>query len=385
MELRVKQKIDYFAGYALIGLLLPITRLLGITLRRDHSTQAPPRRIVFIKLLGLGSLIVASDAITAMRSRYPQTRFILLTDVNIAAGIAPFHLFDEIHAVRTDRLYPMARDVLRFLLSAWQWRRLWIIDLEVYSKLTTVFALITLARNRFGFYLSPVPFRKYLNTHNIVFDQQAFLEDNYLHMAREVTATQLPEPSPVITHGHLDKPYIILNNTCSDLASERKLPDKTLSEICRWILGNTSYGLALLGMPADKMKIDAMIREDPELNRQQQRIVNYAGKADNFDGYYRFLREEGVCLVTIDSGPLHIAHKLGLPTVSVWGPTDPDNYLKLSPGETRRHLCYYAATPCSPCIHHYHPLPCRGNNFCMRNIPSAVIIEKIKELLGNLD
>ena len=35
---------------------------------------------------------------------------------------------------------------------------------------------MTLARNRFGFYLSPVPFRKYLNTHSVVFDQDAFLD-----------------------------------------------------------------------------------------------------------------------------------------------------------------------------------------------------------------
>jgi ADP-heptose:LPS heptosyltransferase len=385
LEIRIKQKLDYFVGYALIGLFLPITRLLGITLRRDHSAKDQPGRILFIKLLGLGSLIVASDAITAIRMRYPGTRLILLTDANIAAGIAPFGLFDEIHVVNTHRLSATARDVLGFLARSWQWRNLWVIDLEVYSKLTTVFALMTLARNRFGFYLSPVPFRKYLNTHNIVFDQQAFLEDNYDAMAREVTGAPLPKPQSPARQHHLDKPYIILNNTCSSLANERKLTDKTLAEICSWILENTSYGLALLGMPADRPAIDNLIATTPELQRQQKRIVNYAGRAEDFPAYYSFLREQGVCLVTIDSGPLHIARKLGLPTVSVWGPTDPENYLKIPAEEMHQHLFYYSKTPCSPCVHRYHPLPCGGNNFCMKNIPSAVIIGKLRELLRNLD
>jgi ADP-heptose:LPS heptosyltransferase len=387
MQIRRKQKIDKYIGYLLIGILLPFTRLLGIFLRRNHSIDAAPRRIIFIKLLGLGSLIVASDAITTLRVRYPGTRLILLTDANIADGIAPFALFDEIYPINTDKLTTTFSGVSRFLLRCWGWRRLWVIDLEVYSKLTTVFALLTLARNRFGFYLSAVPFRKFLNTHNIVFDQGIFLEDNYDHMARETTGADFrpaPSPGPAGRQAELDKPYIILNNTCSSLANVRKLPDHTFSAVCQWILEHTTYDVALLGMAVDKEPIDQFIGRNPGLQGRQDRIVNFAGMAEDFAAYYRFLREKGVCLVTIDSGPLHIARKLGLPTVSVWGPTDPDNYLKVRPQEAERHLSYYLRTPCSPCVHHYESLPCGGHNFCMRNIPAMAIIGKIQELLRHL-
>src|SRR5689334_5804320 len=88
--IRRKQIIDKYLGYFLIGLLLPFTRLLGITLRLDHGLSKPPKRILFIKLMGLGSLVAASDAIAGMKTRLPDTRFILLTDDNIAEGIAPF-------------------------------------------------------------------------------------------------------------------------------------------------------------------------------------------------------------------------------------------------------------------------------------------------------
>jgi ADP-heptose:LPS heptosyltransferase len=326
---------------------------------------------------------VASDTIQAIRVRFPGTRLILLTENNIAGGIAPFQLFDEIHAIDTEQLGMTCWGVVRFLLRAWGWRQLWVIDLEVYSKLTTVLALLTLARNRVGFYLSYVPFRRFLNTHNITFDQSAYLEDNYRYMARQLTGSAIPVFVPVVRQAELEKPYIILNNTCSGLADVRKLPDRTFSDVVEWILEHTDYGVALLGMPDDRDAINRLIGGSG-LQGRRERILNYAGMAEDFAAYYSFLRDKGVCLVTIDSGPLHIARKLGLPTVSVWGPTNPDNYLRVDTHETERHLYYYLRSPCSPCVHHYETLPCGGSNFCMKNIAAAAIIGKIRELLAHL-
>ncbi|GGA99932.1 glycosyltransferase family 9 protein [Puia dinghuensis] len=385
MRIRLKQKIDWYAGYGLTAILLPITRLLGIVLRRDHSLSKPPRRLLFIKLMGLGSLVVASEAITAMRRRFPNTRFILLTDSNIADGIAPFQLFDEIVQTDTNRLFSTARRMVRFFARSWTWRSLWVVDLEVYSKLTTVLALLTLARNRFGFYLPPVPLRKYLNTHNIPFDRSTYLEANYTTMARSITGVpQLAMEAPPPRTGERYKPYILLNNTCSSLAAVRKLPDSTFSAICRWLLENTPYHLALLGAPEDKRSIDRFINEDAGLFHQQDRILNYAGVAKDFGEYYQFLGEYGVCLITIDSGPLHIARKLGLPTLSIWGPTDPAHYLNIPPDDRHRHLVHYLGVPCSPCVHRYPTPPCGGDNVCMKNSLPSAIIKKIETLLAHL-
>ncbi len=141
----------------------------------------------------------------------------------------------------------------------------------------------------------------------------------------------------------------------------------------------------IVGTSEDKDgDITRFIENDPALSRQKNRIVNFAGTGKDFETYYRFLMEKGVCLITIDSGPLHIARKLGLPTVSIWGPTDPDNYLKVRPHEQGRHLSYYLGAPCSPCIHRYEKLPCGGDNICMKRIQAKAIIEKIQALLYHL-
>lgn len=385
MRVRQKQLIDRYLGYFLIAVALPLTRLLGILLFRDHSIRRPPRRLLFVKLMGLGSLIVASDAIMAMRERLPETRFVLLADPNIAAAIRPFGLFDEIHIVRTDHLPTTLLTMTRFFAKSWRWRSLWVVDLEVYSKLTTVLALLTMADNRFGFYLPPVPFRKYLNTHHVPFDQGACLGRNYVTMARTVTRDASLEPSGPRPRGNdADKPFIALNNTCSGLADVRRMPDAVFSDICRWLLEHTGYRLVLLGGPEDRTAIERWIGDTPSLQRQRLRIMNFAGAPGGFEAYYELLAGSCAFMVSIDSGPLHIARKLGLPTISVWGPTDPSNYLDIASGEEHRHSYHYSNVSCSPCIHRHSRLPCGGDNVCMKTIPAAAIIGKITELLDDL-
>jgi ADP-heptose:LPS heptosyltransferase len=384
VRVRQKQLIDRYFGYFLIAVLLPLTRSLGILLSRDHSGRKPPRRLLFIKLMGLGSLIVASDAIAAMRRCYPDARFVLLADPNIAAAVGPFGIFDEIHVVKTDHVPSTLLMMMRFFARTWTWRRLWVIDLEVYSKLTTVVALLTLAINRFGFYLPPVPFRKYLNTHNVPFDQGAYLGGNYLTMARMVTGeASLAPAAPFVRSDDTDKPFIALNNTCSGLADVRRLPDTVFAELCQWLLEHTPYRLVLLGSPEERPSIDRFI-DGPALRQQKHRILNFAGAPGGFEAYYALLRGACAFLVSIDSGPLHIARKLGLPTISIWGPTDPANYLPLSLAEKDRHRYLYSGVSCSPCIHRHSRLPCGGDNICMKTISSAAIVGKIIEMMDDL-
>jgi hypothetical protein len=124
VQLPANRKLDKYLGYCLIGMLLPVTRLLGISMRRDHSLQQPPKHLLFIKLLGLGSLVVASDSIQAMRKKMPGTRFILLTDTNIASGITPFQLFDEIWTIDTSSLSITISTSLKYIVRSWQLKKL---------------------------------------------------------------------------------------------------------------------------------------------------------------------------------------------------------------------------------------------------------------------
>jgi ADP-heptose:LPS heptosyltransferase len=164
----------------------------------------------------------------------------------------------------------------------------------------------------------------------------------------------------------------------------RKLPDETFATICNWILTHTHFRVAFLGTANDRYHIDQFIDERLPVWKQKGKLFNIAGVLD-FEAYYRFIADKGVCMVTIDSGPLHIARKLGLPTVSIWGPTNPSSYINIPAGHENRHVNHYNKVACSPCVHHHAQLPCGGNNFCMKDIMAESVIEKLRQLLTHLE
>lgn len=95
MNIHLKQLIDRILGVALIVPNVILARWLGILLRRDHSLKNPPNAILVIKILGIGSMVMASDAIAGIRKQYPNAHLILLCNQNLINGIKPAGLFDE--------------------------------------------------------------------------------------------------------------------------------------------------------------------------------------------------------------------------------------------------------------------------------------------------
>ncbi len=383
MKLQFKRKLDFVVGNFLVAINLIAAKMLGFLLRRNHKIDKEPSSIVFIKMLGLGSVFLASNAILAVKKKYPKAKFILIAGSGIKPGLEPIGLFDEILEIRDTGFTILLKDSISVFFRIWKMKKVWVADLEVYSKLTTVFSLWTCAINRFGFILNPVRFRINMNTHNVYFNQFVNVEENYIRLAETMGAKvtenfYLEKYLPSGRTGEINYPYIAINNTCSDLSLERKCPDKLLSAICKWILQNTSYKLVFTGAPVDREKIFQFINAHFS-NAEMPRIKNIAGELA-FEKYYDFLYHECAAMLTIDSAPLHIAKKLSVPTLSLWGPTNPVNLSR----SDKRNFVYYLAKDCSPCVHHTETLPCGGDNICMKDMDKEIITSQFSKLLDNI-
>lgn len=80
-------------------------------------------------------------------------------------------------------------------------------------------------------------------------------------------------------------------------------------------------------------------------------------------------------MITVDSGPMHIATALGTPVVALFGPTDPLRTGPLGPARIlRREL------PCSPCLQR----SCRIDDAyrCMRDLSVVEVLGAVHEYLG---
>jgi ADP-heptose:LPS heptosyltransferase len=377
LNLKQKQFLDRYIGFPLIYLNILLARFLGFLLRRNHGIQNHPKEICIIKLLGFGSVIMASDAIYSLKLKYPEARLSIICSKGIEQGIRSIHLFEKIYVIDDSNFFRLLGSSIGTIFKLMVKRKLWVADLEVYSKLTGTLSLWTRAINRFGFYFNQVPIRYNLYTHNVYFNTVINVEDNYEELVRAMGVTDFQSYTikgfpPRQPGKHYS--FIAINNTCSELAQERKLTNGQLYEICEWINTNTSYRIALLGAPSDMAANDKFI-SDYKLDKDA--VVNCAGKYE-FEEYYRFLYDECAIMITIDSAPLHIANKLNIPNISIWGPTSPQSRINLDSGNE----FIYLAVKCSPCAHFVDKLPCGGDNFCIKNMTTDLISQKIKTLLS---
>jgi ADP-heptose:LPS heptosyltransferase len=372
VNLRVKQRLDWVAGGILLALLRPAVSLLGRLLRRDHTLRVGGRVCVF-KLVGGGSLVIAYPALLGLRRRYPTIELSLLCTPAVAPFAQTLRVFDRLIVIDDSS----ALRLLWTVLTAWV-RLLGtdtVIDLEVHSRLSTVYSLLTCARNRIGFYLESAFWRQGLHTHLIFFNRfsGSYLfyeklvellgaEPATVDACREHLLAGLPPPeprTPLLT--------VCVGHACSELGRERMLAPAHWVKVLADDDGDgRTRRLVLLGGRAD--------REDAERILASLRAARPQHTYENRCGELSLPKSLAVLAAAdefwgIDSALLHYARLLRKRCQSFWGPTHPESRLKPIPGLDERVL--YRKVPCSPCIHVAEEPPCGGNNVCIRNLFEA--------------
>lgn len=351
----------------------PIVVLMGFILRRDHALQVRGN-ICFIKMLGCGSLVVALPTILGLRKRYPSSKFILISTNSIKESAHTLGVFDRIDSIDDSSLFRLVVTTLSCINKNFKTDT--VIDLEVYSRLTTVFSVLTCARNRIGFYLESVFWRKYLNTHLIFF--QRFSPTYYWY---DATAHLLDaQPASILECREKLFQVLNLNSTkkekhrriavghgCSELSRERMLtPEQWLSVFEKYACPQEGVELVFLGTMSENILADNIIK-NISVKYPNIKFNNYCGKLS--------LIESLCTLFTcyefwgIDSALLHYARFMGLKCISFWGPTEPSTLLRPIPD--LEETVMYNKVPCSPCVHIAEKPPCNGENICIQTLFKA--------------
>lgn len=371
MQLRTKLIADYYVGSVLHALLKPGAIVLGKLLRRSHAL-APCRTLTVVKMLGGGSLAIAYPSFLALRTVPGLERLQIVTSPSIEPFARALGVFDEILVIRDGSAWELGIDSLRAL------RRLFrtdaVVDLEVYSRLTTVFSLLTCARNRIGFYTDSSFWRRRISSHLLFcnfsngiyhsYDQIAALFGvavpgaDACRRAFRASIGAAPQAEDGVVR-------IAVAPCCSALSRERMLRDEEWTRIVAERVGRhgqePSVEVHVFGSGADREYVG-------RLGAALGTAIPHAAVRTHAGD---FSLEESILaistarvLLCIDSSLLHFARLLGVPTVSYWGPTDPRTLLRPWPGSADE--IHYRKISCSPCVHLAQQPPCGGNNLCMR-------------------
>jgi ADP-heptose:LPS heptosyltransferase len=382
MNTRAKLWTDYYIGGTLQALLKPPTVLLGKILRRDHDL-AGCSSVTFLKMMGGGSLVIAYPALLAIKNspRVKQLRLITTSSVKPFAEI--LGVFDEIIVIRDDSALTLVGDSLAAIRKVFRCDA--IVDLEIHSRLTTVFSVVTCAVNRVGFYTGISFWRQKLATHLLFcnissgiyyfYDQIAALFSG-LPPDMELCVSAFRQQLGVAARtGDAGSLRIALAPCCSDLRSERMLRPTEWVDVLGRRFRREDPGrqieIRLLGAPSDRTVLD-QLTEMIRAAFPGVMATNYAGKTSLAESVRGLAGVDE--LLCIDSALLHFARLLGIPTISFWGPTNPEVLLRV--WDSSRDEIHYHRLPCSPCVHVAQEPPCRGDNLCMR---SAVDPERQRE------
>jgi ADP-heptose:LPS heptosyltransferase len=367
MTIADKQRVDRILGPWLVVLLRPLAQLAGKLLGRDHSS-APRGEIVFIKLLGGGSLLIALPALLGVRRRYPNLSLTLVCGSPVAPFARLIGIFDRMEVMNDRRgAFALLASTARILYGLALRRVDTIVDLEVYSQLTTVFSLLTLARNRIGFYVASTYWRRNVLTHLVFFNRARGVFHFYAATAQLLGAQPAPRDEvrqhllERIGRAQAARNYVAVGGGCSDFASVRLLPVPEWREFARTHQHEISAShWIFLGAASDAQtseEIAAAVRESVP-------NFSYENKCGELSLEESFVFIAGARqFIGIDSSLLHAARALAVPTLSFFGPTDPATLLE--PINSSVDLVYYRPPICSPCLHVTQTPPCKGLNVCM--------------------
>jgi ADP-heptose:LPS heptosyltransferase/SAM-dependent methyltransferase len=369
------------------------TRLLGWCLQRDHSVDPQSVRcIVVSKFVGIGSILQATPLLRALRHHFPHARLVLLTAASNSSLVPHLDGIDDAVYVDDRNLRVLLGTTVRAVLRLIRQRVDLFFDLEVYSAYATLLALCSMARNRYGFYRQSARFKLGIYTHLVYFNTQKPVRRLYLQLGA-AAGVLLPADEALgplrigegdrrrirdcwrqVAGEALLEKAVVVNPNASDLLVERRWPLERFAEVIER-LAQLGHTVVVTGAKSETGYVESLVGTlSPETRAH---VVNTAGLLDF--GAFCALLEASRCVVTNDTGPMHLAIALGRPTVCLFGPGDPNHY-GVRDGEIR---IIWKGVFCSPCLYHSDEPPCGGDNVCMKKICAVEVLAAVAELLEN--
>lgn len=387
--------VDHWVG-------MPLCFLYGFALtlsRAIFPRVDPPVRedgiIVIIKFFGLGSIMQATPLMRAIRQRYPKGRLVFLTFPSNRVLLERLGLCTEIHVIRNHSPFLFVHDTLREIL----WMRLQrvdaTVDLEFFSKFSTLLAALGGGCKRIGYHLNAF-WRSSLISHPVFLNYYHHISDIFARAGVPLDAPvgdlslspiELNEAARASVNRYLAEAgwgppvrLIGVNVNAGDLSLERRWPPENFARVMAALLErHPETRIVLTGSPDEAAYVRGVFDRMPEPLRDRLRVTAGVWSLDEFVAALGRM----TCFITNDSGPMHLAAAQGVPMVSLWGPARPEFYAP----RVERHEIVYENFNCSPCLFYmfttFEGLWCGHQGWCMQAIQAARVIEAAERLLAD--
>jgi len=325
-----------------------------------------PRSILFIRPGGIGDAVHLLGAIRAVKDRYPESTITVLAEKRNAA------IFTFCGAISRILLYERPTE----LMAAIRGRFDAVIDTEQWHRLSAVIARLSGAPLLVGYATNN---RKKLFTHPIPYCHDIRESESFLTLLQPLGISpatmsapllELPAEAVVAAEHKIavlnGEPFVALFPGAS--IPERRWGTEKFRNLAERIHG---WGRAVIvvGGKGDEAAGDAIVSGGVGLN--------LAGKTSLAET--AALLQRCLLLVTGDSGLLHIAVELQVPTVSLFGPGIEQKWAPRG----GQHIVLNKYLSCSPCTRFGYTPRCRFGANCLDQITVDDVEQAVRRILGS--
>ncbi|MFH1505316.1 MAG: glycosyltransferase [Candidatus Omnitrophota bacterium] len=325
-------------------------------------------KILVIKISSFGDLILSIPSLKEIRDKFPNAVICLLTLKKYYSFFYGCPYVNEV--ITLDDKYKKFKNILDITKSLRRKSFDYIVDLQN-SRASHFISFLSFPRYsfgytlRWGFLLSKRV--KYNRADSPLISQERVLK--LLGITFKEKKLSFWQGGSDIALTLPKAPLIGINVSASSRWQSKNWPVKNIVRLIELIQRNLpTYKVVLLGDEQAKTiakKIENLLKSQP---------LNLCGKTTLKD--LPQILEKLEVFVTPDTATLHLSCALNIPTIALFGPTDPNRHIV----QSENIYIFCEKTPCSFC---YRP-KCgfEDKNLCLKKITAGQVFIKIKEILA---
>ena len=184
--------VDFWVGIPLtflLTLVYRLQRLVGLA----ASPEGAPRKILFIQLAEMGTMVVAYPALRKARELFPDAtlHFLCFTEIRSSVEMLEIIPPDNIITIDAHSALSFARDTLAFPWRARQRGIDTVINMEAFVRYSNILSYLSGARRRVGFHRFNQEglYAGDLQTHKVIYNAHIHTAHTFLDL---VHALQMP-------------------------------------------------------------------------------------------------------------------------------------------------------------------------------------------------
>lgn len=387
------RKVDFWAGVplaTLVGLLLWVRdRIFSLPLPNVRERQ----RVLFIELSEMGSAILADPALRKV-GRQHDVYFVIFKRNAVSLRLLDTVPAERIFSLRDTSLLALALDSIRFVGWCRQRKISVTVDLELFSRFTSLLAAISGATLRIGYdqLRGEGLYRGGIVNRGIAYNPHIHITKNFIALVDSLDSQDpdpyvkrpiedhevvIPDPAPDLKRqarvrelmadtwpaSLKQSPLLIINANAGDLLPQRRWPPQHFVQLSKLIAQSfPEVRLGFTGSNSEKPFIDRLVSE---VSLPQAKSIAGLFSFEELPSLY----VQSTLIVTNDSGPAHFASACGLRTFVLFGPETPALY-----GPLKNTTSITAGLACSPCVSaaNHRDTSCTDNQ-CMKQLSPATV------------